>query len=182
MKTSSESLIYAKSLIQLAKAGVDLQSVNADLQLAVETVTTNLELKEALASSRLANKKKRDILEEIFSSRLSPLAVGFINLLVSIEKINLLPEIAEQFNLLAQTEERKVLAEVTTAIPLDEPMLDKLTKRLSQITGKDVVIRHRLDPDIIGGLVVRIDGRVLDGSLKHQLNMLKEKMIMGEEG
>lgn len=67
----------------------------------------------------------------------------------------------------------KTVAEVITASPLSPEFSDKVIARLKVLTGKDVVLRHKLDEAILGGIVIRVDGKLLDGSVRRRLDQLK---------
>jgi len=69
------------------------------------------------------------------------------------------------------------VVDVTTAIPLEAEETEKITERLEKALGKPVMVKASVDPDIIGGIVIRIGDRLIDGSLRHQLDVLKKEMV-----
>lgn len=167
---------YAAALLQLAKVEESLDTVDQELKLVSQTLSSHLKLKEAL-SSQISAEKKQALINEIFQGRLSKIILAFLSLLLTAGKINLLPEIAAAYTDLLQAVENKVIAEVITAVPVSSELLSKLETKLVELTGKRVSLRHKIDPTILGGLVVRVDGKLIDASIKGQLSKLQEGMI-----
>lgn len=167
---------YAAALLQLAKVEESLDTVDQELKLVSQTLSSHLKLKEAL-TSQISAEKKQALINEIFQGRLSKTTLSFLSLLLTAGKISLLPEIATAYTELLQAVENKVIAEVTTAVPVSSELLNKLETKLVELTGKRVSLRHKVDPTIIGGLVVRVDGKLIDASVKGQLSKLQEGMV-----
>jgi F-type H+-transporting ATPase subunit delta len=173
---------YASSLAALAKAESNLDMVDQDLRLIKEALVGHMGLRKSLSDPTLTPAHKQAVVEEVFGSKVSPTALNFLQLLVGMGRIDILPDAADAFARLLQSEENKVVAEVTTAIPLEGAFADRLAARLSELTGQEVTIRSRVDADIIGGIVVRIDGKLLDGSVRHQLGRMRDQMLMDIRG
>lgn len=168
---------YAASLIELARAEESLDVVDKDLKLATSTFLGHLDLKKSLMDKSLPASKKEVIVEEIFGDQLSRLTRNFLQLLVGMDQIGLLPDVADEFTKNLEAVENKAVAEVTTAIPLEPEFSARLTKQLSEMTGREVTIRAVVDPAIVGGIVVRVGGKLLDGSIRNQLGRLRDKMV-----
>lgn len=167
---------YAAALLDLAREeGPD--RIDQELKLVSQTLSSHLKLKEALNSSQVSLEKKQALVNEIFGLKLSKTTLGFLSLLLATEKISLLPEIATEYTLLLQQVENKIIAEVATAVPVDNAILSHLENRLVELTGKRVSIRHTVDESIVGGLIIRVDGKLIDASVRGQLNKLKESML-----
>ena len=99
-----------------------------------------------------------------------------MRLLIAKGRITLLPEVAQQFERLLNQAQNVVVAEVTTAIPLDAAEEARVAQQLSGMTGKEVRIQTRVDPTIQGGLIARIGDRVIDGSVRTRLAMLRREL------
>ncbi len=168
---------YAASLIELARAEETLDKVDKDLRLATSTFLGHLDLKNSLVDKSLPASKKEIIIEEVFSDQLCRLTRNFLKLLAGMDQIGLLPDIADEFTKNLEAVENKAIAEVTTAIPLEPEFSARLTKRLSEMTGREVTIRAVVDPTIVGGVVVKVGGKLLDGSIRNQLGRLRDKML-----
>ena len=178
--TKAES--YAASLVELAKIDAGLDAVEEDLRFVKETVGEHINLRGALADPVVPAEKKQKIVEDIFKAKVADVTLNFIQLLVGMGQVELLPEIADEFTRRLEQVENKVVAEVTTAIDLDDAMVAHLTERLKALTGKQVTVRAKVDPAIVGGIVVRLGGRLLDGSIRHQLERLRQQMSVDLRG
>ena len=171
---------YAQALFELARAENQIEQIDRDFGLIAETIGGNLKLKDSLTNPQLKAAQKQAIVGEIFGAEISAPALGFLQLLVSMDRVEYIRLIFEELTNLVQLEERKVVADITTAVALDEAMSDRLAVRLSDLTGKDVKLRPHVDESIVGGIIIRMDGKLLDGSLRSKLNNLKNRMLLGK--
>jgi F-type H+-transporting ATPase subunit delta len=105
------------------------------------------------------------------------LSVNFVNFVVGAGMASDLPAIADRLADKAAAERNKAIAEVRTAVDLDEATIAKLQQSLSKATGKDVEVKTVLDPSIVGGIVARVGDTVIDGSVAHRMQELRETLI-----
>jgi F-type H+-transporting ATPase subunit delta len=105
-----------------------------------------------------------------------PEAKRLTDLLLERRRLASVPEIAEQFQSLLLQEKGIVVADVTTAVPIDAAGQQMIQKQLSELVGKDVELRTQVDPAIIGGMVARIGDNLIDGSVSNQLRRLHERL------
>jgi F-type H+-transporting ATPase subunit delta len=106
--------------------------------------------------------------------------VNLVNLLVARERLGMAGEIAEDYERLLYSHRGIEPADVVTAVPLDEDEIKKLEERLGTIIGKKVVVKPEVDPTVVGGIVARVGGKLLDASTRNRLEALK-KQIAGTE-
>jgi len=104
------------------------------------------------------------------------LVLNLVYRLLTKRRLSMLPDIADEYQHLLDNYHATVRAEVTTAIPLDDEDELRLSQRLSDMIGKKVILEPIVDPSIIGGIVVRVDGKVLDGSIRSKLAALKREL------
>jgi F-type H+-transporting ATPase subunit delta len=104
------------------------------------------------------------------------LALNFVSLLVSRQRLGILSQIVDAYGLMADAHEGLEHASVITAITLDEPDKEALAGHLATMTGKRIVLSDAVDPDIIGGFVARVGDRLIDGSLRARLEALKKTL------
>jgi F-type H+-transporting ATPase subunit delta len=105
---------------------------------------------------------------------------AFLHLLVEKKRVSVLPEVADQVREMMEREENISHGWVTSAVKLDKALLAKIRATLEKITGNKILLETQVDPSIIGGMVARVGDLVLDGSIRTQLNGLKES-IKGRE-
>ena len=109
-----------------------------------------------------------------------PVLGNFLNLLVEKKRAAIIPEIAEQFQVMVDTANNISHGTVTSAIELSDPLLDKVRMTMEKLTGTKVELTASVDPSIVGGIVAKVGDLVLDGSIKTQLARLKDS-IKGRE-
>lgn len=114
---------------------------------------------------------------EQFVPGLSPMARNLLALLVAKRRLRLLPRILTAFQKLRDAYLGVEEAEVVTAIPLEADELDRLRARLRAARGKEVRLRHRVDPAILGGLIIRMGDQLLDGSVRGGLEQLRRTLV-----
>lgn len=139
-------------------------------------LNVNEDLKKILVSPRIASIKKKEILYNIFGSGISKVTFDFISLLVDKKRENLFFCISEIFSQIILENGNIVIASVTAAIPMGISEQNGLQSALSARTGKFVKLEINIDPSIIGGLIVRIEDKIYDGSVTGHLKRIKEEM------
>lgn len=180
MLSRSVARRYAAALFDIAREKEKLGEIETELSNLVETIDANRDLKRVFYHRLIKEKDKKAIIKEVFSGRVSPILMNFINLLIDKRREVYLVSIKEQYIALAN-EARNILdADVTSAIELAPNDIKDLQGRLSQITGKNVRIRTSVDPKIIGGLVIKVGDRVIDGSILKRLQLLKANLTKAQ--
>jgi F-type H+-transporting ATPase subunit delta len=111
---------------------------------------------------------------------INPLALNLVYLLVARGRLGMVGDIADEYQRLLDSYRGIEQAEVTTAVPLDDKDKQRLEERLGAVVGKKVVVKPRVDPSILGGIVARIGGKLLDGSTRSKLMALKKALASGE--
>ena len=120
--------------------------------------------------------QQRLISENLKQGQVQGLAVNLLNLLVRRHRLGLLPRIVETFQSLYNREKGIVIADVISAVPLDDAHQKRVRDQLSKITGKTVELRVVQDPSILGGLVTRIGDELIDASVASRLALLAERL------
>ncbi len=168
---------YAEALFQVARAEETQDRVEEELTRLNKSLDSNAELREFLSDPKISADGKKSALFEIFGGKISPITLHWINMIVDQGRQRRLPTIMEAFFTLAQEAREKVTAEVITSLPLSEDQADRLAQELSKITRKRVFLKPTVDESILGGVIVKIENKVIDGSVKHRLQEMKNEMI-----
>lgn len=168
---------YAEALFQVARAEEKLDRVEEELTRLNKSLDSNADLREFLSNPQISSDGKKSALSEIFGGKISPITQNWINMVVDQGRQRRLPVIIESFLALAQEAREKVTAEVITAIPLPEDLANRLEQELSKVTKKRVFLKPMVDDSILGGVIVKIENKVIDGSVKHRLEEMKNEMI-----
>lgn len=168
---------YAKALIGIGKENNSLDSYGNDLSAIVQMVDNSKEFNELLINPVFTKDDKKKIVNEILERMgTDKMVMNFINVLIDRKRIDQLSGIEKAFR--EKVDELKGITrgEVISAEPLDEDELGRVTDALSQISGKQVLVTTKVDSNLIGGLVAKVGDMVFDGTIRTQLNQLKESL------
>lgn len=173
---AQEARRAGRTLFDVTHARGDARPTLDGLLAFQQLLETHDDLRQALLSPFVAGDAKRAIAAEIASLAGAPAAArDTLALLAGHHQLDGLDGIVKELKTQVHKQERRVDAEVTTAVPLTEEQLARLRDALSQATGQQVTLSASLDPSIIGGAVTRVGSVVYDGSLARQLARLKEQ-------
>ena len=162
---------YGKALFQAAAAKNEETKVQQDLTASWPAIREALPV---LRHPRVSSSDKKKKLAEATGSKVSPATAKFLELLIDKKRFDLLPHVMQNLGKLVAEKNNIAKAVVRTAQPLSAEAQDKLKKNLKTFTGKTVELEIKEDPELIGGIVVRLGDWVLDSSLRGQLRKLKE--------
>ena len=180
MKGRAAARRYAKALMELAKRDDQVADVAEQLQQHLSLLRSNADLQLLLNNPGIDAKVKAELLTAVLDrTQPSPLLRNFLLLLLEKERLNQFDVVCEHYERLANEELRRVVAQVTTAIELAAEQREAVTHKIADMTHKNVILEAHVDPGILGGLVVRVNNVVLDGSLRGQLTQLRKELIGG---
>ena len=182
MRTSETIETLARVLFELATASDVVDAVDADLVSVVKAVRGHVDLHQALTDTSLTAEKKRDIMRDIFGESAAPETLAIVTLMVERGMTDQLGELARRFSEVAEAERGVVVAEVTTAIELDDALRAKLVKQIAAAVGRPVTLRERVDGTILGGIRINVAGRVLDGTVSSQLDGVRQALTTARQG
>jgi F-type H+-transporting ATPase subunit delta len=167
---------YATALFQIAEAEGVLDRVSDELFRFSRAVEQNHELRNALTDIAVPQERKRAVIAELLSDRASPLTVNVLEFVVSQGRARELGEIVSSLATLASEARQHVLAEVRTAVELDDVTKRKLAEALGRATGKDVDVKVFVDPAIVGGVYAKVGDQVIDATVRRRLLQLREQL------
>lgn len=171
---------YAKALIDLAARDDRVAEIGEQLRQHRQLLHASADLQKVLYNPSVSAEVKANVLTRILErTQPTPLLRSFILLLVHKDRLRQFDLICAQYEAMAQERLGRVLAQVTTAVELDAAQRQAVSQKLAQMTQKEVLLETQVDPAILGGLVVRINHTVLDGSLRGQLVRLRQELIGG---
>jgi F-type H+-transporting ATPase subunit delta len=178
---ASQGLVqgYADALFRVLQAEGELDRVENELYHFGKTLESNHELRQALSDQAVPRDKRVSVVEELLGDKASPHTIGLITFIVAQGRARQLPQILDELSDLAAEARQHVVAEVRSAVSLDEKQRDELAAALSKATGKNVEVRNVVDPSVIGGVVAKVGDTVIDGSVKRRLDQLKEQVRRG---
>lgn len=167
---------YAMAILEVAKAEGELDRIGDELFRIARAFESSNELREALTDPRLPAERKQAIVDDLLGSHALPLTVSLVGFVVGAGRAADLPAIADRLAVRAAGEEGRIIAEVRSATALDDDATARLAEALSRATGRQVEVKTVVDPTVVGGLVTRIGDTVIDGSVRHRLEELRETL------
>lgn len=170
---------YAAALFGAASKADVVDAVESDLGLVGYTIESSPALWDAMVSPIIPASTKRKILGDIFGGKVQEITLAYLGLLVDKRREEALKVTESEYVLLANEARGIVEAEVTSATALDEDQAARLVSKLSATTGKKIELSSKVDPSVIGGVLVRIGDTVIDGSVRGQLAALRQKLLEG---
>lgn len=175
MNGSRAAIRYAKAILSFALEQQKEVEVNNDMLLVANTIQQSEDLQLLLNSPVLKTELKKAALKEVFASKTTALTIGLINLLIDNKRLPILGEVAKKYTVIYDSLKGIEVAKVTTAIPLTEELNQQVLKKVIEITGKKATIESIINPDIIGGFILRIGDIQYDASIANKLQVLKRE-------
>jgi F-type H+-transporting ATPase subunit delta len=164
---------YASALFDLASEQGLITAVEGDLEKLGEALKVSPDLAALIRNPEISREDTAKAMDAVAGVLgLSPLTKNFIGVLAANRRLGALPEIVRAFAAIAAAQRGEVTAEVTSAHPLNDDQLAQLASRLKAREGKEIKLKTSVDPEILGGLVVRIGSRQIDSSIRTRLNTL----------
>jgi F-type H+-transporting ATPase subunit delta len=167
---------YAAALLEIAKAEGNLDTVEDELFRVARTIESNEALRSTLTDQAIPVDRRQKIVEALLDGKASPVTTALVSFVVGAGRSRNLPEIIDRLVARAAEERREAVAEVRTAYPLDDDHRQKLADALGKATGKHVSLKVIVDPTVMGGVIATIGDTVIDGTIRHRLDQLRESL------
>lgn len=171
---------YARALMNLAEKAKQVDEVAAELDGFADLVSDSVELSVFLAEARVPQSAKEGAIEAILKqAQVSELVSTFVRFITHKRRLLLLEDIREDFHRLADERLGRAQAEVTVAAELTPAEETALREKLEALSGKQITMNVNVDPAIIGGVITKIGSSVRDGSLRSQLEQIRQTITAG---
>ncbi len=169
---------YARALFELAKEKNILESIYAEINAFKKLLDETPELAHFFLSPEIGRQGKIEFIEKKFQDQFSALFINFLFVLIRKGRQGIFPEIVSEFGRLYDKYHNRIRASAVTVRPLKKEELEQLKQQLVKQYQATFDIENFVDPDILGGLILKIDGRVIDASLRNQLEKLRENLLI----
>jgi F-type H+-transporting ATPase subunit delta len=173
---SSKVEAYANAVLEIARAEHLLPGVEDDLFRFARTLEASDDLRLALTDPALPMERRVAVVEDLTGGKALAVSTALLAMLVAAGQAAELPAIVDRFVELAVAERMHEVAEVRSAIPLDDEQIRRLAVALSRATGKNVEVKVIVDPSVLGGVVARVGDTVIDGTVRHRLEQMKAQL------
>lgn len=170
---------YARALYDAAVEQDVLSSISADIEKVQELIEQSEELTQFINSPLLSPQVKSDTFQQLFSDSMHPLTINFFKLLASKQRERYLVAIMDVFSAIVDEAAGRIIAKVTTAVPITQDQEQQLVQTLSAYSGKQVRLETNTDEGIQGGFIVQLGDTVFDASVTTQLQRLKRQLAKG---
>jgi F-type H+-transporting ATPase subunit delta len=171
--------VYARALFDAAHDAGAVDQVRRELGDFVAALAASDSLRDVLADPQVDTAAKQRVLAELTRED-QPLVANTLHLLLQRGRFPIVEELGADFNALAAAEADLVTVEVTSASELSPEAHDKIAARVREVTGRRVELAQRIDPEIIGGLVLRIGDVIVDGSVQARIRQLRRRLATAE--
>jgi ATP synthase F1 delta subunit len=170
------AVVYARSLFEVAQEQDKLDVVRDQLDEFSDALSENRDLQVFFFSPYFATKEKQDGLDLVVSDA-DPVVLNFLKLLIEKHRMPVLFRIRANYDGLWEEENKLLPVHITSAVELDKAIVAQLGDRIAEQTDRKVDLSSNVDPDILGGIVVRVGNSVLDASVRNRLEQLRKQVV-----
>lgn len=167
---------YAQALFEFALESDRVEAIKAEFDFVGESLTTYKEFFELFKTPTLSIEERKVIIGEIFAEHLSEEMMNFLKIILDKRRAGEILAIQREFGSIVDEHLGITEAFVRSARELDESEKDQLIDKLKSLTGKDIRLKTTVDPSVIGGLYIKVGDKVIDGSVRKKLDILKEEL------
>ncbi len=172
MTTTSKE--YAEALFELAAGEQVLEETADGLVTVISALQQTPEYRQLLASAAIGKAERLKALDDAFDGKVPKVLMGVLRMMVSRGHIGALDSMAREFDELSRQYRGESVARVLSAVPLQESEAVKIREQLEKRFGHSIIVRCEVDPGLIGGIRVEVEGRVIDGSIRNKLEQIKD--------
>lgn len=176
MKGSRSAVRYAKAVFSLANESDMSSKVYDDMLFYINFCSIDKSFSDMLANSVINTKSKHDIILSL-NNNVSDLSKNLISLLISNKRLSILVEVCNAYKSLYEAANNMIKAVVVTAVPITDSIKQTALLKINSISSKKVEINNIIDKNILGGFILRYDGKEYNASLSNKLQKIKKELI-----
>ena len=173
MTASSKVEAYAQAILEIARAEERIAPVEDDLFRFARALEGSDELRVALTDPALPVERRLAVVDQLTAGKILPLSTALIGLVIAAGQVNDFSAIADRFVELAAGEREHEVAEVRSAIPLDDAQIDRLAAALGRATRKTIEVKVIVDPTVLGGIRVELGDEIIEGTVADRLEQAR---------
>jgi len=170
--------VYARSLFEVAREHGTLDALREQLSQFADALNDNRELAVFFFSPYFSTQEKEDALTRVLDGA-DENFLNFLRLLIENHRMPVVFRIRQQFDRLWEAENKMLPVDITSAIELDAATTESLGRRIGERAGRKVKLAAHVDPDILGGIVLRVGNSILDASIRNRLEQLRRHVAQG---
>ena len=166
--------VYGESLYELAKEEALAKQIGEQLAVLQEAFRQEPDFIRLLSSPNLTKAERCQILDDSFRGKVHPYLLNFLKILTEKGYVRHFDHCCDAYTDLYNQDNGILIVTAVTAVALNEAQTDRLTQKLSRITGKEIALRNRIDPSTLGGMRLDYDGQRLDDTVSHRLDAIRD--------
>jgi len=170
--------VYGRSLFEVAREHARLDELREQVGQFADALDEDRRLAVFFFSPYFSTKEKQDMLPRVLVGA-DQILLNFLSLLIENHRMPVIFRIRQQYERLWEEENRTLPVEITSAIELDQATTESLGRTIGESAGRKVTLAARVDPDILGGIVVRVGNSILDASIRNRLEQLRRHVAQG---
>jgi len=170
------SKTYSEALFEVALESNKIDSLRDELKFVVDTFNEYPKLYDIMLTPKVNIDEKKVVFNETFGSHISDELHNFVKILFDKKRGSDIKDIYTAFSDRVDEHNGIVNVIVETVVQMDETQIESLTSKLHDMTGKEIRLVNKISPDVLGGMVVRIGDKIIDGSVKRKLEELKDNL------
>ena len=175
--TDALSEIYAKAILEIAEENDQLNETTEQLQQIGQLINDQPQLLTLLSSRLISWQERSAIIEKIFNGKVSDLLLRFLQVINNKNRLDVLPNMVVAYTKLLDERSGVTEAEIDVATDLSQAQVQQIAQSLGRAMGRNIVLHQHVDPNLIGGLRVRVGDRLIDGSVVTQLRLMRNVFI-----
>lgn len=176
-QNSSAAHAFAQALFELADERKQLDAIAAEMSAIGQAVKSTPGIAAFFANPVVKQAEREAVVQRSIIATASPLTGSFIKLLMAKHQLGELAGTADEFGRLMAKRQGKIDVDVTVARPLGAQELDLVRQRISAAIQKEAVVKQKVDASILGGIIVKVGDKLIDGSVRSQLKAIEDKML-----
>ncbi len=177
MAANDIARVYASSLVEFGQQKNVLPEIEEGIRFLADLVTENNELRLFLVAPEIAKESKKDFIDKVFKGNISDHMINFLKVLLDNDRQSCLVDIREAMAALLDQVNNRQKVTIVTSVELDAAMKDKLAARLKDVLKKEILLNVEINPNILGGIIIRVGDTVIDGSLLKDLKNIKNNLL-----
>ncbi len=167
---------YAEALFSVALELNQMEQYGEELDFVMESFRQHTDFYELYKTPRISHDEKKQIIEAVFQGKLSAEIMNFLKILADKRRTNGFEAIVKGYHKMVNHHKNILEAVAVTTVPLKNEDKVALEEKLSKLTGKKIILKNEMDPTIIGGMLIRMGDKVIDGTVQGRLGKLKESL------
>jgi F-type H+-transporting ATPase subunit delta len=168
--------VYARSLFEVARDKGSLDRVREEIAQFAEALDESHELSVFFFSPYFSTEEKKDGLKTAIDDA-DPVVINFLELLLEKHRMPVIHRVRRELDSLWESENKLLPVEITSAVELDKAIVARIGDELGKQTGQKVELTAHVDPDVLGGIVLRVGNSILDASIRNRLEQLRKQVV-----